>query len=155
MSLSLLIPLPEQDCQGLEQETLPCQLSGSVGMSLHPLTNARGLLALEMWYYSGRHWAETEGWWKTRSYGTVRAMLSLSIRDLRLQSARHGQSCRGVRHGYCPVVTWSSPSDYFCPMDSAHHPQSPSALISASSMVWHDLLTVREGTGIQAVHMLI
>lgn len=124
MFLSLLIPLPEWDHQGLEQDAFPCQLSCSGGTPPHPLTNARGWIAMERWYYSGRCWAETEIWWKAHSCGTVRTVLSVSKRHLSPQSAREGQFCRGVGYGSCSGVTWtwSSPPKCFYPMDSAHQP---------------------------------
>lgn len=124
MFLSLLIPLPEGDCQAWSKTPSPVSSAARGGMSPHPLTNARGWLATERWYYSGRRCAETERWWKAHSCGTVRAMLSVSKKHLSPRSAREGQFCKGLGHRHCSGVTWtwSGPQNCFSPMNSAHRP---------------------------------
>lgn len=145
-----LTSYPGWDRQGLEQDAFPCQLSCSGGMAPHPPTNARGWLAIQRWYYSGKQqkcWAETERWWKAHSCGTIKAMLLVGIRHLNPQSAREGQFCKGVGHGHCSGVTWtcSSPQNCFCPTDSAHQSLLP-ALLSVPSLVCLNLLTSGESS---------
>lgn len=101
-------PAPRTRPSGLEARCFPLSAQLLEGMSPHPLTNARGWLAMERWYHSERRWAEAERWWKALSCGTVRAMLLVSKRHLSPQSTKEGQFCRGVGHRCCSGVTWTA-----------------------------------------------